>query len=154
MSPGRIVLSASRPARPRPAASSFAPTRPALGMSGFWVRQVRSSGENFRRRVFDASEGTGDACLLGEMFCRRPVLPCPAPPPRRAPRLDPPVVCPGFGLGRYTAVLRPQLGSQFALSGFDRSPFAKNNISVWGVNPFQVFGRGTQRNNDSKVALS
>ena len=31
-----------------------------------------------------------------------PARPCPAaPPPRRAPRPDPPVVCPGFGLDRF-----------------------------------------------------
>ena len=40
MSPARIVLSAPNPARPRPAGPPCAPTRPARGMSGFWVRQV------------------------------------------------------------------------------------------------------------------
>ena len=40
LSPERIALSASRPARPRPAAPPRAPTRPARGMSGFWIRQV------------------------------------------------------------------------------------------------------------------
>ena len=40
------------------------------------------------RRFFDALEGTRDACLLGELFCRRPVLTSPAPPPRRALRPD------------------------------------------------------------------
>ena len=39
MSPGQIVLSASCPARPRPAAPPCAPTRLARGMSGFWARQ-------------------------------------------------------------------------------------------------------------------
>ena len=43
------------------------------------------------------------ACLLGEQFCWHPVLPDPAPPPRHAPRPDPPVVCPGFGLDKNTA---------------------------------------------------
>ena len=33
--------------------------------------------------------------------CRRPLLPDPAPPLRHAPRPDPPVVCTGFGIGRY-----------------------------------------------------
>ena len=65
------------------------------------ISLVRASGETFRRRVFDALEGTRDACLLGEQFCRRPVLPDPAPPPRRAPRPDPPVVCPGFGFDKF-----------------------------------------------------
>ena len=40
MSPGRNVLSASSPARHRPAAPPCAPTRTARGMSGFWIRQV------------------------------------------------------------------------------------------------------------------
>ena len=43
-------------------------------------------------------EGTRDPCLLREQFCWHPVLPDPAPPPRRAPRPDPPVACPGFEL--------------------------------------------------------
>ena len=42
----------------------------------------------------------GTLVLLGEQFCWHPVLPDPAPPPRRAPRPDPPVVCPGFGLDK------------------------------------------------------
>ena len=96
--------SASHPAGPavasRPAARR--PTRPARGVSGFWIRLahrisfVRASGETFKRRVFDALEGTRGACLVGELFCRRPVLPSPAPPPRHAPRPDPLVVCPIF----------------------------------------------------------
>ena len=77
-------------------------------MSGFWNRQVglhrvllvRAFGETFSRRVFDALEGTRDACLLGVLFCWRLVLPGAAPPPRRAPRPDSPVVCPGFGFDR------------------------------------------------------
>ena len=54
-----------------------------------------------RRRVFDALGGTGEACFLGEQFCWYPVLPYPAPPPRRALRPDAPVVCPGFGFDWY-----------------------------------------------------
>ena len=65
------------------------------------ISLVRASGETFRRRFFDALEGTRDACLLGELFCRRPALPGPTPLPRLAPRPDPPVVCPGFGLDRF-----------------------------------------------------
>ena len=38
--PGRTVLLAPNPARPSPAAPPGAPTRPARGMSGFWIRQV------------------------------------------------------------------------------------------------------------------
>ena len=56
----------------------------------------------FKRRVFDALEGTREACSLGGQFCWHPVLPDPAPPLRHAPRPDPPVVCPGFGLDRWT----------------------------------------------------
>ena len=40
LSPGQTILSASRPARPRPAVPMCAPTRPARGMSGFWIRQI------------------------------------------------------------------------------------------------------------------
>ena len=58
------------------------------------ISLVRASGETFGTCVFDALQGTRDGCLLGEQFCRRPVLPGPAPPPRRAPpRPWPPVVC-------------------------------------------------------------
>ena len=64
------------------------------------ISLVCSSGETFRRRLFDALESAGEDCPLGEQFCWRTVLPDPAPPPRRAPRRDPPVVCPGFGLDR------------------------------------------------------
>ena len=46
----------------------------------------------------------GRLCLLGEQFCWHPVLRDPAPSPRRAPRPDPPVVCPGFGLDNYVFV--------------------------------------------------
>ena len=62
---------------------------------------VRASGETFRRRVFDALEDTSDASLLSELFCRRPALPSPTSLPRRSPRTDPPVVCPGFELERF-----------------------------------------------------
>ena len=95
---------------PHPAAPLCDPPRPARGMYGFWTRQVhrftkislvRASGEAFRTRVFDALEGGRDDCLLGELFCRHLVLRGPAPPPRRAPRPDLPVVCPGFGLDRF-----------------------------------------------------
>ena len=75
------------------------------------VSLARASGEMFRRRVFDALEGTRDACLLGELFCRRPVLPDPASPPRHAlPRPDPPAICPGFrfDMSKYNMfVLQP-----------------------------------------------
>ena len=65
------------------------------------ISLVRASGGVFGTCVFDALEGTTDGRLLGEPFCRRPVLPGPAPPLRRAlPQPEPPVVCPGFGLDR------------------------------------------------------
>ena len=63
---------------------------------------IRASGESFKRRVFDALERTREARTLGEQFRWHPVLPDPAPPPHRAPRPDPPVVCQGFGLDRFT----------------------------------------------------
>ena len=44
------------------------------------ISLVRASGEAFRRRVFDALEGTKDSSLLGDQFCRHPVLPDPASP--------------------------------------------------------------------------
>ena len=72
---------------------------PAFGLHRILL--VRASGETFKRFVFDALGGTRDACLLGELFCRGPVLTDPAPPPRRAPRPDPPVVCLGFGFDRF-----------------------------------------------------
>ena len=92
--------SASRPAdeplRNRLSTAGFVP---AFGLHR--ISLVRASGETFRRRLFDAWGGTRDACLLGVLFCRRPVLLGSAPPPRRAPRPDPPVVCPGFGFDRW-----------------------------------------------------
>ena len=68
------------------------------------ISLVRASRETFKRRVIDALEGTKEACLLGVLFCRRSVLLGPAPPPRRAPRPDPPVVCSGFGIDKFTKV--------------------------------------------------
>ena len=44
MSPGRTILSASSPARLRPAAPPCAPTRLARDMSAFWIRQVNLQG--------------------------------------------------------------------------------------------------------------
>ena len=44
--PGRTVLSASRPDRPRPVAPPCAPSRPACGMFGFWNRQVAAQSPN------------------------------------------------------------------------------------------------------------
>ena len=48
----------------------------------------RASEKAFKRRFFDALEGMRDACLLGELFCRRPVLAGPAPPSLPAVRPD------------------------------------------------------------------
>ena len=55
------------------------------------------------KRLLDALAGTKDPCFLGEQFCRHSVLLDPASSvrPCRAPRPDPPVVCPGFGLDRF-----------------------------------------------------
>ena len=62
------------------------------------ISLVRASGETFKRRVFDALEGTRKDGPLGEQFCWHTVLSDPVPPPRRAFRRDTPVVCPVFGL--------------------------------------------------------
>ena len=40
LSPGQTILLVSSPARPRLAAPPCAPTRPARGRSGFWIRQI------------------------------------------------------------------------------------------------------------------
>ena len=53
MSPGRTVLSVSRPARPRPAVPPCAPTRPASGTSGFRTRQVLDKGEIFEHALHE-----------------------------------------------------------------------------------------------------
>ena len=63
-------------------------------------------GETFKRRIFDALGSTRKDCFLGEQFCWHPVLRDPAPPPRRAPRRDPPVVCSGFGLDGFVRASR------------------------------------------------
>ena len=68
---------------------------PHRGLNG--ISFVRASGETFRRRVFDALGDTRDACLLGQLLCLCPAQPSPTPLPLRAPRPDPPMVCPGFG---------------------------------------------------------
>ena len=51
--------------------------------------------------VFYALGAARDGSPLGEPSCQRPVLLGPAPPPHRAPRPNPPVVCPGFGLDNF-----------------------------------------------------
>ena len=92
--------SASRPAdKPLTNCLSTGDFVPAFG----WHKMslVRASGKTFKRFFHDALEGTRDACLLGGLFCLRPVLTDPAPPPRRALRPDPPVVRSGFGLDRW-----------------------------------------------------
>ena len=57
-----------------------------------------------------------DACPLGDLFCLHPVLPGPAPPPRRAPRPDPPVACPGFGFDRQHHVDKNNIRQKWRLS--------------------------------------
>ena len=89
--------SASRPVdKPQMNRLSTADFVPAFGLHK--ISLVCASGKTLRGRVFDALEGTRDPCPLGEKFCWHPVLSDAAPPPRRAPRPDLPVVCPGFGL--------------------------------------------------------
>ena len=53
------------------------------------ISPVRASGETFLQYFLDALGGARDARLLGELFCRRPVLTDPIPSPRRALRPDP-----------------------------------------------------------------
>ena len=65
------------------------------------VSFVRASGKTLKRLFFDPLESTRDLFFLGEKFCWHPILPNPARPPRRAPRPDLPVVCPGFNFGRF-----------------------------------------------------
>ena len=69
---------------------------------------VFPSGGMFRRRVLDALESAKKDCSLGAQFYWRTVLPNPAPPPRRAPRRDMPVVFPGFGRDRYGGITAVQ----------------------------------------------
>ena len=68
------------------------------------------------RRFLDALAGTKDPCFLGEQLCRHSVLldPASSARPSRAPRPDPPVVCPGFGLDasciyRFVCFTSPRL---------------------------------------------
>ena len=60
-----------------------------MGLHG--ISLVRATGEMFRRRVFDALEGTKKDSPLGEQFCAHTILPDPAQPTRREPRCDIPV---------------------------------------------------------------
>ena len=65
--------SASRPAdKPLTNRLSTGHFVPAFGLHR--ISLVRASGETFRRCVHDALEGKTDACLLGGLICRRPVL--------------------------------------------------------------------------------
>ena len=78
--------SASRPAdKPVTHRLSTGGFVPAFGLHR--VSLVRASGRTFRRRVLDSLEGARNACLLGELFCRRQS--CPTPPRRPAVRSDP-----------------------------------------------------------------
>ena len=74
LSPGRTVLSASRPARPRPATPPCAATRPARGMSRFWTRQVDSLIARKRKMSPASSRRSGPT----------PTTSVPSAPPRRA----------------------------------------------------------------------
>ena len=85
LSSGRTVLLASGPVRHRcqPLFNRCQPVVNRSLCSSIGLRRISlvgSSGESFRRCTSDALEGTGDACFLGELFCRRPVLLDPPPP--------------------------------------------------------------------------
>ena len=56
------------------------------------------------QRFCNSLKGKREAWFLGDQFRWHPVLPDPARP-RRAPRHDPPVVCPGFGLDKFPDIL-------------------------------------------------
>ena len=81
LSPGRTVLSASRPARPRPAAPPCAPPRPACCMSGVLNRQV----PEFEVVPF----AHRSAKLPSNFSSARPATPNSAPPRLASPGLDP-----------------------------------------------------------------
>ena len=79
MSPGRAVLSASRPARPRPAAPPCAPTRPARDLSLFWMRQVSLNQTRLVPLTKDfflqLSESRLTYRLIVPVFCKQIVFP-------------------------------------------------------------------------------
>ena len=99
--------SAQRRPAPPSALRRADPTRPLC------VRVFDSTGHQFvllGRRSGDVSsmllESAWKDCSLGAQFYWRAVLLDPAPPPRRASRRDPPVICPSFRLGRFYVLLR------------------------------------------------
>ena len=73
------------------------------------VSLVRASGETLKQRFCDILEGTRDLCFLAEQVYWHPSLPDPARPFRRAPRPDPPVVCPGFGFDSFKCKAFPKI---------------------------------------------
>ena len=79
----RTVLLACSPARPLAATPPCAPTRPASGMSGFWIRQVsfvRACKRTSRTVVHDI-QGLEGALVSGPPDQCCPVRPRPADPP-------------------------------------------------------------------------
>ena len=80
--------------------ADFVPLSVYIGFR-LYVLLERRSGD---LSSIDALGGAREACLLGEQFCWHPILPDPTSPPRRAPRHDPPVVCPGFGFDKWSDV--------------------------------------------------
>ena len=75
---------------------STARCAPEFGLLG--ISPVRASGGTFIRRFFDALGCMRDACLLGDLFRRRPVLPGPGPPLRHGMSefLDSTINVPGY----------------------------------------------------------
>ena len=131
MFPGRIILLAPNPARPRPAAPPGAPTRPARDMSGFWFD--RSVYIGFRLFVLPkrrpgqclrfAGEQEGGLFLAGSTRRRHgvPIYAAPPPlaPPCAAPTRTARSVC-GFLITQvlFQHIHDPQ-SNVFTLDAFD-----------------------------------
>ena len=70
MSPGRIDPTASRPTQPRPAALlCAAPTRPARGVSGFWIRQVNVQAHRHVVIIVNINCSIFFSCALVALTC-------------------------------------------------------------------------------------
>ena len=92
---------ADKPVINRWSTAGFVPPSVYIKFSLFVLPGIRPGGYSF-----DRLESKRDGGLLAEPTRRRPVLPVPAPPSRRAPpRPDPGVLCPGFGFDKINLVV-------------------------------------------------